>query len=88
MEREKETGKLRFTDGEAVRCSTLAGMAFMSLLLICCAPAENSWRATAEGAAVWAVAFILMYAALRLLRKWRKNGQMSMTDSIIKSVEE
>ena len=88
MEREKRTKKLRFTDGEAVRCSTLAGMAFVSLLLICCAPAEDSWRATAEGTAVWAVAFILMYAALRLLRKWRKNGQMPMTDCMIKSVEE
>ena len=41
-----------------------------------------------EGTAVWAVAFMLMYAALRLLRKWRKNGQMPMTDCMIKSVEE
>lgn len=88
MEREKRTKKLRFTDGEAVRCSTLAGMAFVSLLLMCCAPAGSSWMATAEGATVWAAAFILMYAAMRLLRKWRKNGQMPMTDCMIKSVEE
>lgn len=88
MEREKETSKLRLTDGEALRCSALAGMVFISLLLICCAPAEDSWRATLESAGVWAIAFVLMYAALRLLRKWRKNGQMPMSDHIINGVEE
>lgn len=88
MEREKETSKLRFTDGEAVRCSALAGMFFMSLMLICCAPAEDSWGATLESAGVWAIAFALMYAAMRLLRKWRKSGQMPMTDHIINGVEE
>lgn len=88
MERKGEKNKMKISGGEAVRCGILSCMALLALTLVCCTPAEDSWRATAEGVAVWTVALATGCAAMRLLKKWTKEGRMPVTDSMIKSVEE